>query len=188
MDLDDDFTIRITVSEPLADPSQKYFTYLLRGEDKLGPFEARRRFSEFFVLRETLTRRWMGLYVPPLPEKKALGNKDLRFVEERKRGLEYFARRMAAVKYLYYAEEFQILLRGRDPAKALQALPPVVPSFLRDKYLEVFGAVLKEAKAKAIDYHTKVTQFSAYLRNNQKNLKIVKEPVLDLADCRRAML
>ncbi len=174
--------------EPQEDPSKKFFTYLIRGEDRIGPFEVRRRFNEFFLVRETILKRWLGLYVPPVPEKKAVGNKDTRFLEDRRRGLDYFARRMATIKYLYYADEFQTFLRSQNCEKTLQTLPPMVPSFLRDKYMQIFGEVLKQARSVSVDYHTKVTNFTAYLKNSQKNLKVIKSTVLDLAEARRIFL
>ena len=40
------------------------------GNDQLGTFEIRRRFNDFFYLREALRKKWPALYIPPIPEKK----------------------------------------------------------------------------------------------------------------------
>jgi hypothetical protein len=32
----------------------------------------RRRFNEFFLLREGLIKTWPGLYIPPIPDKKMI--------------------------------------------------------------------------------------------------------------------
>ena len=32
-------------------------------------FEIMRRYSDFFILRETFLNRWPGLYIPKLPER-----------------------------------------------------------------------------------------------------------------------
>ena len=47
----------------------KIVTYVIKGEDKLGTFEATRRFNDFFNLRNSLVSRWPGCYVPPIPSK-----------------------------------------------------------------------------------------------------------------------
>jgi hypothetical protein len=53
----------------------KYHIYKVVGKDYLGPFEAFRRYSEFDILRKVLYSRFLGLYVPPLPEKKKIVSK-----------------------------------------------------------------------------------------------------------------
>lgn len=41
------------------------------------------------------------------------GNKDDRFIEERRRFLEYFCQQVAKVSYLYYSEIFQQFIRNK---------------------------------------------------------------------------
>jgi hypothetical protein len=50
--------------------------------------------------------------VPPLPIKKVIGNSDVSFVEERRRGLETFMQELAKLKHLWYSKEFQTFLRS----------------------------------------------------------------------------
>jgi sorting nexin-1/2 len=57
--------------------------YKVRGRDHQGEFEVLRRFKQFDMLRKVLFARFLGLYVPPIPEKKATGNTEAPFVEER---------------------------------------------------------------------------------------------------------
>ena len=45
---------------------------MITGVDKSGSFEIRRRFSDFYLLRDGLLHTWPGLYVPPIPDKKAI--------------------------------------------------------------------------------------------------------------------
>lgn len=40
------------------------------GADKMGTYEIRRRFNDFFLLREALVKQWPGCYIPPIPSKK----------------------------------------------------------------------------------------------------------------------
>lgn len=46
--------------------------YKVRGSDAAGQVEVFRRFSNFFELREVLYTRFLGLYVPPISEKKSV--------------------------------------------------------------------------------------------------------------------
>ena len=58
-------------------------TYKIQGTDKSGEFDIVRRYREFFALRNSLRRRWVGFYVPGIPPKKPIGNKDEITVNER---------------------------------------------------------------------------------------------------------
>lgn len=46
-----------------------YHVYPLTGRDSLGDFECNRRFSNFVDFHQSLTFRYPGLYIPPIPEK-----------------------------------------------------------------------------------------------------------------------
>ena len=54
--------------------------YKVKGVDYLGEIEISRRYKQFYQLRNVLHSRFLGLYVPPIPEKKAVGNTDEMFV------------------------------------------------------------------------------------------------------------
>lgn len=68
-------------SQHKEDPKIKHFTvsnpikvaghikYRVTGIDSEGPFEESRRFREFFALRNALSTRWPGIYIPAIPEK-----------------------------------------------------------------------------------------------------------------------
>ena len=53
------------------------------------------------------------------------GNKEDKFIEERRRGLSYFCEKVAGIKYIYYCDCFQLLIRtkGGDIEKSLEAMP-----------------------------------------------------------------
>lgn len=69
------------------------------------------------------------------------GNKEDKFVEERRRGLNYFCEKVAGIKYIYYCDCFQLLIRskGGDIEKSLEAMP--TPSTLEklNLYKQLFG-------------------------------------------------
>ena len=86
--------------------------YLIKGNDKDGPFEVYRRFSDFNTLRKAMVKRWPGVYIPPIPEKKAVGNMDSKFIEERRQLLEKFCLKVSELPHLFYSDEFKVFLRS----------------------------------------------------------------------------
>jgi hypothetical protein len=64
--------ISITVEDPQLNDS--YFTYKVIGTDREGPFEVRRRYSDFDLLRKRMSQRWVGIYLPPISGKRADNN------------------------------------------------------------------------------------------------------------------
>ena len=62
----------------------RYVVYMITGEDKEGFFTGNRRYNEFFVLRQMLTLNFPGVFVPAVPGKKMVGNKDFKFILERR--------------------------------------------------------------------------------------------------------
>jgi hypothetical protein len=96
----------------------------------------RRRYSEFEWLRELLARRYVGMVVPALPEKKVVVTDD--FLRSRVRGLQGFVDRLCGDAYLVSdaavlsfltleGREWELYVRElRPPAPAApgQAVPP----------------------------------------------------------------
>lgn len=89
---------KFSVTEPKK--VQGFISYTVQGEDSEGQFTVNRRFKEFFALKNILKERWPGVYIPAIPEKKALGNKDDQFIEERRALLERFMKEIAKYEYL----------------------------------------------------------------------------------------
>ena len=50
--------------------------YTVVGQDSEGRFEIQRRYNEFFSLHLVLNDRWPGCYVPAIPEKQMIGDKE----------------------------------------------------------------------------------------------------------------
>lgn len=68
------------------------------------------------MLREKLEQRWPGIPIPTLPPKKAIGNKDIKFINERRFYLERFLKKMAPFQFLINSKEFLVFSRpaGND--------------------------------------------------------------------------
>jgi hypothetical protein len=88
-----------------------HITYTCKGSDEQGLWEGDRRFSEFFKLLEKLKDAWPGIPIPQLPPKKAIGNKDVQFINERRFYLERFLKKISAFKFILNCPEFQIFSR-----------------------------------------------------------------------------
>ena len=59
----------ISVENPQQEDS--HFTYQIVGTDREGPFNIRRRYSDFDLLRKKLCQRWLGVYIPPISGKRS---------------------------------------------------------------------------------------------------------------------
>ena len=85
--------------------------YKVTGTDSLGFFDGNRRYNEFFVLRQVIVANWPGIYIPSTPSKKLVGNKDVKFIIERRYFLERFILQMSQIDYLVDSNEFQTFMR-----------------------------------------------------------------------------
>jgi len=177
----------IQVSNPIIKETmvKKYTVYSIKGNDELGAFECQRRYSRFLILREVLRSRWPGVYIPPLPEKKMVGNLDAAFVEDRRCSLEAFMQKLQATSYLYYSEEAQLFMRGNqeDIKTALRALKPQSYEDLVSKYAATFAHLsgLELSNEKAL----KIFNFQLYLKKMKESFEIYKNMAKSLANAKR---
>jgi hypothetical protein len=63
------------------------------------------------VLQESLCERFAGFYVPPIPKKKAIGNKEKSFLDERCFLLNMFMKQLSRCPYLVESQEFSIFVK-----------------------------------------------------------------------------
>lgn len=110
----------------------------MKGRDLQGEWECKRRFNEFYLLQEALSKRWPGIVLPKCPPKKAMGNKDTIFLQERRFYLERFMRKMSRYDFIINSQEFQIFARpqGLEVEKSLNKLPKLSSSQLYDRLKE----------------------------------------------------
>jgi hypothetical protein len=121
-----------TVSEPV---NTGHINYTVRGRDEDGEFEGQRRYNDFHNLRNSLINRWPGTYVPAIPSKKAVGNKDDKYIEHRRHFLQRFLRKISQLPYLLNSDEFKLFARpSGDIEKMLNMLPRMTPSALVERY------------------------------------------------------
>lgn len=117
---------KFSVSNPIKMGSSTtgHIKYTVVGVDSDGEFTEARRFKEFNAFRTVMLQRWPGIYIPSLPEKKFMGSKDDKFVEERRGLLERFLKEVGKIDYLVESKEFKIFARDKgDIEKVLNGLP-----------------------------------------------------------------
>lgn len=70
---------------------------------------------------DTLHKRWPGIVLPQVPPKKAMGNKDIIFLQERRFYLERFMRKLSQYDFIINSEEFLLFSRpqGGDVEKSM---------------------------------------------------------------------
>jgi sorting nexin-29 len=74
--------------------------YKCKGTDFKGLWEGDRRYNEFFLLYVKLEGRWPGVPLPMLPPKKSMGNKDIKFINERRFYLERFLKKISTYDFI----------------------------------------------------------------------------------------
>jgi len=119
----EDAASHITVSDPVqhSEGVNKYTSYRVdvrpQGNDlsQTQAFTAvLRRYSDFLWLFEKLQDERAGAIVPPLPEKKPTGRFNPQFIEDRRRSLERFLRRVAVHPELQDCGCLDTFLRADD--------------------------------------------------------------------------
>lgn len=116
-----------------------HISYNCYGVDKQGEWEGLRRYREFHKLHEELVKRWPGVPVPQIPPKKNIGNKDVKFINERRFYLERFMKKMASYPFILNSDEFLAFSRpggNNDIEKALTKLPVPTTTQILDRFKE----------------------------------------------------
>ena len=109
--------------------------YTVTGYDSEGQFEVQRRYNEFLALNEQLNQRWPGIYVPAIPEKQFVGDKDEEFIEERRQLLERFVQECAKYEFLIESKEFKIFTRTQgEVTELLEKLERPGPAQILEKF------------------------------------------------------
>ena len=114
-----------------------HIVYTCKGVDEQGDWAGERRYNEFHALREKLEQRWPGIPIPRLPAKKAIGNKDIKFINERRFYLERFLKKISSYGFLMNAAEFKIFTRPNgDIGKLIGQIPKASTQQIVEKYRE----------------------------------------------------
>ena len=154
-----------------------HIVYDVKGKDRSGPWDCKRRYNEFFLLHEILQKRFPGIPIPLVPPKKAIGNKDNTFVQDRTFYLQRFLRKLSRFDFIIESQEFQLFARpnGLNVEKALAKLLPMstMQTYERVKAVtntddDKFNLMEREAFANSI------TQYCFFARNVEPLLRKIK--------------
>jgi sorting nexin-1/2/sorting nexin-4 len=154
-----------------------HIVYEVKGRDDQGLFECKRRFNEFFLLHEQLTKRWPGCLIPKLPAKQKFGNKDLVFIQERRYYLERFLRKLARFGFIINGQEFQMFARPQSPdvEKALGKLPKMTAQDLYERMTQAtLISELEYEDQQKMRYENAITEFRGYIKKVDPFLKQLK--------------
>lgn len=173
-DLDEDPKLRqFSVKNPQK--VSGHIKYTVTGVDSEGPFEDQRRYKEFFALRNTLALRWPGIYIPPIPEKKMVGNEDEQFIEERRSLLERFMKECGKYEYVTHSKEFKLFAREKgDIEKMLSALEKLTPMRILEKYRLNFNIDEDQEGSPLNHYKENIIDFQSFLRKALPVMEIQK--------------
>jgi len=179
----------IEVCEPTL--YKGHHVYRVKGRDHNGEFDVLRRFREFDLLRKVLYSRFLGLYVPPIPEKKAMGKTDNMFVEERLYFLDRFLKETCRLPYLYESEELQAFLRPQPPNdKNVEAALELLPRLTTDDLLTRFRTVMPvnemAGDLKLKNHNDSINDFVRDCREYLEHLKGFKNHVKTIVPIKEA--
>lgn len=163
-DLDEDPKLRqFSVKNPTK--VSGHIKYNVTGVDSDGPFEDQRRYKEFNALRIVLAQRWPGIYIPPIPEKKLVGNNDEEFVEERRSLLERFMKECGKYEYVTHSKEFKLFAREKgDIEKMFGTLGRLTPMQILEKYRLNFNIDEDQEGSPLSHYKENIIDFQQFLR------------------------
>ncbi|CAD8158122.1 unnamed protein product [Paramecium pentaurelia] len=180
-----DFEIQVEVNDPkIQSGINKYTIYSVRGMDKNGQFDVVRRFSDFRLIRQMLVHKWPGCYIPPLPPRKALGNMDQKFIDDRMHSLQEWMRTISQLKYFWYSEEFQSFIKvNGDIEKALAQVPKLTYEEIINKYQDTFTdlsgrEINRDLVQKINDFHQFLRKVSPMMENFKqiaKNIQLSRD-------------
>lgn len=147
--------------------------YTVTGQDSQGKFEVVRRYNEFHILHVTLTGRWPGCFVPCIPEKQILGDKEDGFIEERRSLLDRFIRECAKFEFILESQEFKIFSRqSGEVGETLEKLGEQTPGQILDKYRNSFKLQEDTDNSEVARYREKINMFQSFLTKAILNMNV----------------
>ncbi|CAH0482791.1 unnamed protein product [Peronospora belbahrii] len=114
-------TIQVTVNEPIkqgegmnAYISYKISTITNRAQFSKSSFSVIRRYRDFIWIHGHLSAMYLGVVVPPLPEKLLVGRFSPEFIETRRRALQLFLHRCCLHPELQHSEHLTTFLEASE--------------------------------------------------------------------------
>ena len=133
-------TLQMYVSDPVENKETigSHTSYTLQGARVPEPLQ--RRYRDFDALRRKLQERWPGIFIPNIPHKKTIGNKDKEIVDMRIEMINRFCQKISKIGYLFNSDEMELFLQNsNDVPKTLSGIKAQSYEELLKKYNNVFS-------------------------------------------------
>ena len=173
------------VSDPIFNKESVggFTSYTLQGSKIPEPLS--RRYRDFHSLRKKLIERWPGVFVPNIPHKKTVGNKDKEIVGMRVEMINRFLKKLSKIDYLYNSDEMQLFLQNSsNVSKTLDNIKEDSYEELLKKYSSVFTDYddnfdTLEGKTEQDEFHKKLAENYPRLRSFRAFIYMQKERFKD---------
>ena len=114
-----------------------FTSYTLQGSKIPEPLS--RRYRDFDALRRKFVERWPGVFIPNIPHKKTVGNKDKEIVGMRIEMINRFLKKLSKIDYLFNSDEMELFLQNSNNVpKTLDSIKEDTYEELLKKYASVF--------------------------------------------------
>ena len=160
-----------------------FISYTLQGPKIPEPLS--RRYRDFDALRKKLIERWPGVFVPNIPHKKTVGNKDKEIVGMRVEMINRFLKKLSKIDYLYNSDEMELFLQNSsNVSKTLDNIKEDSYEELLKKYSSVFTDYddnfdTLESKTEQDEFHKKLAANYPRLRSFRAFIYMQKERFKD---------
>ena len=105
------YTAHITDYEIVTNTNEAYTVYIIRVQSKKTSWNVKRRFSDFFTLKQDLVRTSQNVSKYPFPSKVIFGsNFSLKLIETRKKCLNSFLHNILGDPQLWHRNEISTFL------------------------------------------------------------------------------
>ncbi|CAG8467396.1 8912_t:CDS:10 [Diversispora eburnea] len=181
------FPMKITVTEPqkqLDGTKDAFISYLITTKTTLDTFleptaKVRRRFQDFVLLYNSLSRDFAACVIPPLPDKHRMeyitGDRfGPEFVEKRRASLQRFLERIARHPTLQKSEYFRIFLESRDWASYILLNGQYKQKKAGDGVFENLGDALLNAFSKLKKPDERFVEMKESVEKLEENLQAVE--------------
>ena len=169
------------VSDPIFNKEgvTGFTSYTLQGSKIPEPLS--RRYRDFDALRKKFVERWPGVFIPNIPHKKTVGNKDKEIVGMRIEMINRFLKKLSKIDYLYNSDEMELFLQNSSNVpKTLDSIKESTYEELLRKYSNVFTDYddnfdTSAGKQMQDDFAKKLAQNYPRLRNFRTFIYMEKE-------------
>ena len=161
------------------DGVKAYTSYTLKGSRV--PVPLNRRYRDFDALRKKLMERWPGVFIPNIPHKKKVGNKEKRTVGLRVELINRFLKKLSKIEYLFNSEEMELFLQNSSSvSKTLEGIKLEKYEDLLKRYSQAFQDYdenfdIKAGKEDQEKFFKKLTEIYPKLKGFRSLVKQAKE-------------